>query len=69
MKSTVLILLCLAHLFSLLVKETDCIGGSSVMKGKNRKETRLNYRRNICAAARELDCKRELEEDRQQELW
>ena len=30
-------------------------------------ETRLNYRRNICAAARELDCKRELEEDRQQE--
>ena len=30
-------------------------------------ETRPNYRRNICAAARELDCKRELEEDRQQE--
>ena len=32
-------------------------------------ETRLNYRRNICAAARELDCacKRELEKDRQQE--
>ena len=26
MKSTVLILLCLIHLFSLLVKETDCIG-------------------------------------------
>ena len=26
MKSTVLILLCLTHLFSLLVKETDCIG-------------------------------------------
>ena len=32
-------------------------------------ETRLNYRRNICAAARELDCKQELEKDRQQELW
>ena len=32
-------------------------------------ETKPNYRRDICAAARELDCKRELEEDRQQEQW
>ncbi|KAM7445274.1 hypothetical protein ABFA07_006265 [Porites harrisoni] len=66
MKSTVLILLCLTHLFSLLVKETDCIGGY-VYNRPNGKETKPNYRRDICAAARELDCKRELEEDRQQE--
>ena len=32
-------------------------------------ETKPNYRRDICAAARELNCKRELEEDRQQEQW
>ncbi|CAH3166676.1 unnamed protein product [Porites lobata] len=70
MKSTVLILLCLTLLFSLLVKETDCMAARAATgKYKRGKETRLNYRRNICAAARELDCacKRELEEDRQQE--
>ncbi|CAH3194987.1 unnamed protein product [Porites evermanni] len=68
MKSTVLILLCLTHLFSLLVKETGCIGSRVWRKnGKRGKETRPNYRRNISAAVRELDCKRELEEDRQQE--
>ncbi|CAH3166669.1 unnamed protein product [Porites lobata] len=70
MKSTVLILLCLTLLFSLLVKETDCTT-SGVFNGKYKREkdTRLNYRRSICAAARELDCacKRELEKDRQQE--
>lgn len=32
-------------------------------------ETAPNYRRSICAAARELDCKGELEEDRPQEQW
>ncbi|CAH3175708.1 unnamed protein product [Porites lobata] len=70
MKSTVLILLCLTFLFSLLVKETDCMSSGAIY-GKNNhgKEKRLNYRRSICAAARELDCdcKRELEKDRQQE--
>lgn len=30
MKSTVLILLCLTHLFSLMVKETDCISGKTM---------------------------------------
>ena len=36
MKSTVLTLLCLIHLFSLLVKETDCIG-SDPYNGKREK--------------------------------